>query len=235
MKLPRPQILGFSGLTIGDFKTPDEALAVADQLLAQNREAYGHTLATHPPQPGPIPLLDCFFFVKSEGLQRTKFSGDNQKIDRRSQDPKALTGVAPLAIEMMPPNSLKKEGDDSIVLAAPSWAMFWGKAQDLKKKINAHRGQHSRSQELSAKLMLKARGGDSEASKSYESFSKMLLTLLDVIAALQVQKAEADLMTPQSNDADLKKGAETLDEALGVAKNHLSGAKDCYAEYKTKV
>ena len=166
MKLPRPQILGFNGLTLADFKTQEEALAVADQLIAQNREDTGHTVVTHPPQPGPIPLCDRFFFIRSKGLQRTKFSGDSQSLERRSQDPKSLTDVAPLAIEMAP---IKKEGGDSIVLAAPSWAMFWEKAQELKKKINALRTQGNRNQELSAKLLLKARGGDAEAQQCHES------------------------------------------------------------------
>ena len=232
MKLPRPQILGFNGLTLADFQTQEEALAVADQLIAQNREDTGHTIETHPPQPGPIALCDRFFFIRSEGLQRTKFSGDAQSLERRSQDPKGLNDVAPLAIEMAP---MKREGGDSIVLAAPSWSMFWDKAQELKKKISALRNQGNRNQELSAKLLLKARGGDAGAQQCHESFDKMLQTLMEVISVLQVQKAEAEQLNPQSSDADLKAGAATLAQAVEVAKNHLLGAKNVWSDYKTKV
>ena len=68
----RTQILGFLGMTLSDFKTREEAFTVADAELASNAKDYGHEVQK---EDRGDPLLDKFYYVKSDGKKR-KWSSD---------------------------------------------------------------------------------------------------------------------------------------------------------------
>ncbi len=66
--VPRSTILGFAGLSLGDFQSRDEAFEAADELIRQNMEEYQHAGET---KQSKNPLLSKFFYVVAEGKKRT--------------------------------------------------------------------------------------------------------------------------------------------------------------------
>ena len=68
----RTQILGLLGMALSDFESRAEAFKVADAEITSNAKDYGHEVQK---EDRGDPLLDKFYYVKSDGKKR-KWSSD---------------------------------------------------------------------------------------------------------------------------------------------------------------
>ena len=68
LSIGRPAILKLNGMALSDFGSHSEALKTADELIAMNKERFGHAgeKSEHP----KMPLLSTFFYVTDEGKRR---------------------------------------------------------------------------------------------------------------------------------------------------------------------
>ena len=74
----------FNGLAMSDFETTAEAFKTADDLIVDNKAEYGHT---DEPRLHKNPLICKYFYVKSEGKQRTWEQAEHKEFSG-SADPK---------------------------------------------------------------------------------------------------------------------------------------------------
>ena len=77
----RPKILDMNGLRLSDFATHDEALKVADELIAASMSEHNHQYAMIS---YGNKLTDKYFYVLGKGRTRTWFKGEEQGLHKNS-------------------------------------------------------------------------------------------------------------------------------------------------------
>ena len=89
----RPKILQLNGLCLGDFASHDEALKVADELIAASVQEFQHQYATIS---YGNPLTDKYFYVLGKGRTRTWYKDEGKGLEKTSdvKNKKMLTNTS---------------------------------------------------------------------------------------------------------------------------------------------
>ena len=77
----RPKILDMNGLSLRDFSSHDEALAVADELIAASIKEHNHKYAMIS---YGNKLTDKYFYVQGKGRTRTWYKDEGKTLEKSS-------------------------------------------------------------------------------------------------------------------------------------------------------
>lgn len=209
----RPQILAMHGLSMRDFKTQEEALATADELVAENKQVEGH--------PGGKmenlnPLLSKFWYVQPKGVKRSKCTTEASTWTKSTTEQKLALKDAGLA----PEDAVHVKIENS------AWPPFAHSKLDLRRILNQLVAQKNTCSALVAKFAVKAKSGDEHMIAQHKKLAAMMTTVNGFVDACEVKIAEATELTISSDAQTLEEATKDLETVIDTCGNHLKGAKD---------
>ena len=118
LSIGRPAILKLNGMALSDFGSHSEALKTADELIAMNKERFGHSgeKREHP----KMPLLSTFFYVSDEGKRRCISQTEHKSLTAASalktkRQVEEATGHVQVDTGSKPSTSVKEEASGNVL------------------------------------------------------------------------------------------------------------------------
>ena len=127
----RTQILGFIGMSLKDFENREDAFKVADAEINANAKEYGHKVEK---EDRGDPLLDKFFYVKSEGKKR-KWSSDQIRELSGTANVKSLKQMEEVGafVAGLGPG----DGDGTAASSVKVENVYYGKVKDAAENLKS--------------------------------------------------------------------------------------------------
>ena len=134
---PRKQILQFLGLSLSDFKKPEDALALVEKEVETNKAEFGHHRTV---EPNDNPLLTRIWYVKSLGKTNTKSDHEVKELVGSTKELKkgqimmAQTFVEGIGVEAKPEGG---QNNLEVKEEKPEFKAAQGKQEDLRSQTQA--------------------------------------------------------------------------------------------------